>query len=110
MITSEPNKILTGSEINMMKLEKGEQVEFQCYTPQSGTFYGEKRSPKKLSINHQGYLSIKDMEPNKNNFIEASQTYSLTDLLKVIIGKESNSEDIKVTLIIDPFNQRIKGR
>ena len=33
MITSEQNKILTGSEINIMKLEKGEQVEFQCYTP-----------------------------------------------------------------------------
>ena len=36
--------------------------------------------------------------------------YNLTDLLKVIIGRESNKDDIKVTMIIDPFNQRIKGR
>ena len=33
MINSEQSKVLTGSDINMMKLEKGEQVEFQCYTP-----------------------------------------------------------------------------
>lgn len=36
--------------------------------------------------------------------------FNLIDLLKVIIGKESNKDNIKVTLIIDPFNQRIKGR
>lgn len=60
------DKILTGSEINMIKLENGDVVEFLCYTPQSGTFYGEKRLPKKLGINLAGNLKITDMEPNKN--------------------------------------------
>jgi hypothetical protein len=45
-----------------------------------------------------------DMEPNKGGFIEPSQIYNINDLIKVIYGKESNKEDVKVTLIIDPYH------
>jgi len=95
----------------MQILKIKESVEFFCYTPQSGTFYGEKRLKKKLEIKYDGTIKIIDMEPNKNNIVENPIIYNITDLIQVVYRRESNSSDIKdITLIVDPFKLENKNR
>lgn len=47
------------------------------------------------------------MEPNKNNVFEQTIVYNITDLIRVVIGRESD-RDVRVTLIVDPFKTIFK--
>lgn len=36
--------------------------------------------------------------------------YAMTDLIRVVIGRESDKEDVKVTLFIDPYHLKLKAK